>query len=52
MLVSELKADAFVLFAVLHLHQTNILSHRDPTTSATNGYTYQREIQSDSRPSA
>lgn len=50
MLLSELK-DTFVLFVVLYLHQTNLL-HRDPTTAAMNGDTYQREIQSDSRPSA
>lgn len=49
MLVSELKADAFALFAALYLRQTNILLHTDPTTAAMNGYTYQHEIQSDSR---
>lgn len=48
MLVTELKADTFVLFAVVYLRQTNRLLHRGPTTAATNSHTYPCE----SRPSA
>lgn len=46
MFLSELKADAFALFAVLYLRQANI---QIPQTAAMNGYAYQHEIQSDSR---
>lgn len=52
MLASELKADAFVLFVGLYLHQTNTLVHRDPTTAAMNSYTSQCKIKDDSKPSA
>jgi len=52
MLVSKLKADAFVSVAASYPHQTNKPLHRDPTAAATKGNTCQREIQSDLRPSA